>query len=176
MLVDASDVEVGQVENLREGLIVRALGDDRVLLQTSPQGFVGTDIVFYHLRADCLGDRYLPNFNGPGFAFVGQVFGNAVVYSRVVDPRGDIQLEALAQERVPFGSDINALGQCEAMTVAAESMGEAVIVDRPGDRCASGAVPSAVVSASLVEARGGGSPARRHTPARAAAARCTPCP
>ncbi|HEY6509688.1 MAG TPA: hypothetical protein VIY56_16815 [Vicinamibacterales bacterium] len=131
MLVDASDVEVGQVENLREGLVVRAVGNDRVLLQASPQGFIGTDIVFYHLRADCLGDRYLPNFNGPGFAFVGQVFGNAVVYSRVVDPRLEIALEALAQERVPMGSDIHALGQCDPMTFAPQSMGEAVIATDP---------------------------------------------
>ncbi len=131
MLVDASDVEVGQVESLREGLIVRAVGNDRVLLQTSPQGFVGTDIVFYHLRADCLGDRHLPNFNGPGFAFVGQVFGSSVVYSRIVDPRGNVQLEALAQEIVPAGSDINALGQCQEMTFAPQSMGEAVVATDP---------------------------------------------
>ena len=104
------------------------MNGDVVLLRANAQGFAQYAVDFYHLSENCsLDGRYLPNFNGPGFAFVGQVFGSFVVYSRVVDPRGTI-VQPLAVETVLPDENINALGTCIAMSgIPAQSMGPTVI-------------------------------------------------
>ena len=42
-----------------------------------------------------------------------------------------MKLRIVSYEFVPAGSDINALGQCQEMTFAPQSMGEAVIATDP---------------------------------------------
>ena len=131
-LVDSLNSEVGYVENLREGIISRSVGGDQVLLYANADGFAGGAVVFYHMTTTCSTDRLLPYVNGPGFAFLGQVFGSSLVYTRMVDPNGGGgTVEPVAMEMVLPGEDIHAPGACMAMSVWPQPMGRAEVVDDP---------------------------------------------
>ena len=136
MLVDSLNSEVGQLENLRDGLISRTVQGDEVLLIANADGLVSGPVVFYHLTANCSGARQLPNVNGPGFMFMGQAFGPYVVYSRVVDPGGTASArQPQAMETVVPGEDLSAPPNPAACLPLEDagliSMGPAVIASDP---------------------------------------------
>ncbi len=133
MVVDSLNSEVGAVENLYDGLVSRLVAGDQILLYANVNGFVSGSVVFYHLTPDCSAERYLPNVNRGGFAFVGQAFGSSVVYTRAVDPSGSGgTVQPLAMETVLPGEDINAPGPCvELGDTWPQSMGRAVVANDP---------------------------------------------
>jgi hypothetical protein len=112
------------------GLLTRKFGDDLVVLQATPLGFVQTPIVYFYTSNDCSGQRYLENRNGAGFAFAGQVSGGAVVYSRLVDPYLQVGLTALSYEALEPNQDPDQRGTCTEYG-ALMSMGPVTVVRDP---------------------------------------------
>lgn len=132
VLVDSLNIEVGNVANVAEGWVSRSVNGDLVVFWADAAGVYPVEVTFLHLTANCSADRHLPYVSGPGFAFRGWVFGSDVVYSRLVDPRGQVNLQALAMETISPGGDVNAPGQCvETPGMPLQPLGLAEIVNDP---------------------------------------------
>jgi hypothetical protein len=110
------------------GMVIRQVGPDRVLLQMSANGVVQAAVSFYHTTTDCSGPRYLTNMNGAGFAFFGYVSGPQVVYTRWLDPAVTLTRSV---EKLAVGQDLTTPGPCTT-TSSNRSIGPVILVSDPG--------------------------------------------
>ena len=91
-----------------------------------PDGFVQSEITFYHTSNDCTGPRYLGN-NGGTFAYYGQKSAEMVFYTRLASPTAVLMPEELnSYEVVRPGDDPAAVGACTAASMGLQSVGEVV--------------------------------------------------
>jgi hypothetical protein len=130
-LVDSLGQPVGTVASLTEGRVMRKVGDDVVLLPANRIGFMSAPLVFFYTEPACAGDRYLMNQNGPGFAYSGQVVGDTVVYTRLVDPNLAMQVPVASVEVLPPGMHPSNRGTCHPYGPTTRAMGLAVIASDP---------------------------------------------
>jgi hypothetical protein len=130
-LVDALDQPVGTAASLAEGRVLRRVGDDSVLVPANRNGFVSAPVVFWYSQPQCAGQRYLMNQNGPGFAYSGQVVGETVVYTRLIDPNLLVQVPIASVEMLPPGMHPSSRGSCSAYPATTRSMGPATIASDP---------------------------------------------
>lgn len=132
-VVDANGVVLGTMLDGYNGWVMRQVGDDRLLLQTTAAGLPSAMISFLHTSDDCSGPRYLNNANGAGLLFYAQVSGSQVAFTRLVDPGYAVALVPRSIEAMMPGQDLNAPGQCvpQPGSDSPQSMGLAVIVSDP---------------------------------------------
>lgn len=131
-VVDLNGVSIGQPVDALNGLVLRTVGTDKVLLQVTANGVAQSSITFVHTTADCSGPRQLPNMNNAGLVYFAQVNGSTIVYTRLVDPSYSVALMTRGIETMAPGQSLATRGQCAALPRPyAQSMGEAVIVDDP---------------------------------------------
>lgn len=131
-VMDDNGAMVGDVANFASGLVLRYVGQDRLLLPVSVNGFTQSPITFAYASDNCSGPRLLLNWNGPGFAYYGQVMGAKVVYSRAVDPMGSALTPVGSMEVVSSPAELAAGGLCSATPGYMFSVGDVVISDDPG--------------------------------------------
>lgn len=126
VLVDNNGQHVGKLLDVFNGWVMRELGADRLLLQTTPSGFVAAPVTFVYTQANCQGAPYLYNSNGMGHAFAAVVAGDSVVYSRVVDPSYNVNVAYASFKTIPVGQPLTASVDCSP-SQGSGSIGQAVI-------------------------------------------------
>jgi Collagen triple helix repeat (20 copies) len=114
VVVDAAGQEVGVLASVFEGLVARRAGDDMVLLAAPASGLPSARTYFFHTQSDCSDERQLPSGSGQGLAYGAIVHGNAVFYTRTLDPYGAIATNVVAAEMIEPGQDATLSGKCIA--------------------------------------------------------------
>ena len=127
-VVDATGTRLGTLVDAFNGMVMRQVGPDRLLIQTSANGVLQAAVAFYHTTSDCTGARYLTNMNNAGYFFVGLVNGPQVAYTRSLDPA---LTTTRSVERFVAGQDLTTPGTCTTAT-SNRSIGPVVIVSDPG--------------------------------------------
>ncbi len=131
-VLDINGARVGSVVNFASGLVLRNIDGDRVVMPVSVSGFTQAPISFMHASDDCSGPRYLVNWNGPAFAFFGQVMGTQVVYTREVDPMSTNTTAVNSMETVSSPAELATTGSCMPTPGFVQSVGTVVVADDPG--------------------------------------------
>jgi collagen triple helix repeat protein len=132
LVVDAAGQEVGTVTDAYNGLVVRKVGDDVVWFPASYSGVVRETTIFFHLEADCGGERYFQTIGGRGLAYFGKVHGSVVFYTRILDPWRVIALPVLSYEVVEPTEDATLPAkQCVPYDGRANSLGVVTSVSDP---------------------------------------------
>lgn len=130
VIADANGIALGKVVDALNGLVIRQVGNDKLLVQANANGITQSSISFAHTTPDCSGTRYVANMNGAGLVFYGMVSGTSIVYTRLIDPAYTVSLPTLSVEIFDAGQSITAPGYCSPMpNPYNQSMGQAVILN-----------------------------------------------
>lgn len=132
-VVDSLGQPVGSLDDAFNGKILRKEGTDTVWFNATSAGFQPSAIFFFHNSPTCADARLLqatPN-GSAGFAFFAQVHGNAVVYTRKIDPFSTSLTVIHAFERIDVGVDATLPAACVPFEGGSRSLGEAVVAVDP---------------------------------------------
>jgi hypothetical protein len=86
LVVDAAGQEVGTVADAYNGYVLRRVGDDMVWFAASYSGLPAEPTIFFHLEANCGGERYLQIIGNKGLAYFANVHQGVVFYTTTLDP------------------------------------------------------------------------------------------
>jgi Collagen triple helix repeat (20 copies) len=114
VVVDAAGQEVGVLASVLEGLVARRAGDDMVLFVAPASGLPTGRTYFFHTQSDCSDERQLPSGSGQGLAYGAIIHGNALLYTKTLDPYGAIATNVVAAEMIEPGQDATQSGECIA--------------------------------------------------------------
>jgi collagen triple helix repeat protein len=110
VVVDAAGQEVGVLASPFEGYVVRRAGDDMVMFVAPQTGLPATRTVFFHAQENCSDERQLPTIGGQGLVYFAIVHGNALFYTKTLDPYS--QIVVVAGEVIEPGTDATLPGRC----------------------------------------------------------------
>jgi hypothetical protein len=100
LVVDAAGQEVGTVADAYNGYVLRRVGDDMVWFAASYSGLPAEPTIFFHLEANCGGERYLQIIGNKGLAYFANVHQGVVFYTTTLDPWLKIALPVYSYEVV----------------------------------------------------------------------------
>jgi hypothetical protein len=123
VVVDAAGQHVGLLTNVFDAHVVRRAGDDMVLFIAPKAGLPATRTVFFHAEENCTGERQLPTVAGQGLAYYALVHGNALFYTKTLDPFSQIATNIVAAEVIEAGRDATLPGRCVPFAAGPRSTG-----------------------------------------------------
>ena len=85
-----------------------------VLFIAPASGLPTGQTYFFHSQSDCSDERRLPSGSGQGLAYGAIVHGNALFYTRTLDPYGAIATNVMAAEMIAPDHDATLPGVCVA--------------------------------------------------------------
>ena len=132
LVVDAVGQHVGAVTDVYNGYVVRKEGDDMVWFAAPYSGLPVAPTIFFHVEADCGGERYLQTMGGQGLAYFAKVHRGVVFYTRTLDPWGAIAVPVHSYEVVGPTEDATRPGrQCFPYDGRTNSLGVVTTVFDP---------------------------------------------
>jgi hypothetical protein len=132
LVVDAVGQEVGVVTDVYNGYVVRRVGDDMVWFAAPSSGLPVAPTIFFHLDAECGGERYLQNIGGQGLAYFAKVHRGVVFYTRTLDPLRAIAIPVQSYEVVGPTEDARLPGRrCVPYDGSTNSIGVVTTVFEP---------------------------------------------